>query len=148
MDTTRRQLTKQEMDVVLNRLVALRDKDGSLLIGLADRETVEKSLITMGIERKICVCYEANVFIGILVFDVGYFWWSKELMLSEILVLCVSDTYRGFGRVACDLLDSLSKQYKCRAILAGCIFQQQPKFVQNTYQKFGYTAYPAFTKLE
>ena len=44
MDTTRRQLTKQEMNVVLNRLVALRDKDGSLLIGLADRETVEKTL--------------------------------------------------------------------------------------------------------
>lgn len=138
MVSYRRCLKVDEWEKIRERLLTLRDKEGSLLMQKADADVATKSLVHMSYMNRVVIFYEGEEFIGIVAFDVGSVWWANLIVLEEQLVLCVSDTFKGFGRIAVDKLKELSNEYKTHLIVSGSIFQDNPNIIANLYKKKGF----------
>lgn len=134
-------LTKEEIETCANLLNDIMHTQGSAISKYGDIDTVCESLnILMG-ANKFCVlrsCKDDHM-LGIFIWGVCHFWWSKEAFLYEDLVLAVDTKYKGFARDAIKYLEILAKAEKCRGILSGCILQDKPQKVLNSYRKFGFT---------
>lgn len=138
MVSYRRCLEFNEWEAIRKRLLELRDKEGSLLMQKADADVAVRSLVHMSFQNRVVIFYENDEFIGILAFDVGSVWWANLITLEEDLVLCVSPTFKGFGRIAVDKLKELAKEYKAQLIVSGSIFQENPAIIANLYKKKGF----------
>ena len=144
-----RQLTDDELDYIIERAVAERDKQGSSMLGFADLRKLKFSLHQMDKQGRIRSFVNGQgKIIGILVFDVGFAWWSKSLILSETFVFCVDPEFHGFGRVAVKELKALASVYHCEIIVAGNFFMEKPDVMTNTYKKGGFeTICPTYIKV-
>lgn len=76
--------------------------------------------------------------VGILIYDVVQFWWSREYFLSEVLVLNTDKSFHGFGRIAIEKMKELAGLYKCAGICSGCILEKNAPMVANMYKKAGF----------
>lgn len=128
-----------EEDTIAKALLQHRAREGNAFVWLGDLETTMCSLRQKAKDMKVAKFYHNDIFVGILVFDVGHPWWSKKLFLIEELVLCVQPDYHGFAREAIAFLDELAEEFKADAIIAGCYFQKTPQVVINSYKKAGFT---------
>ena len=90
--------------------------------------------------------YEDNKFMGMMYFDVGHTWWTKDVIITERFILSVFGTH-GVQRAATKFLDELATKYHARIISSGCFFLGNPRVVANGYHKAGFVDnYPTFVK--
>ena len=134
----RRVLSFNEFELIAERLKELRDREGSEILKLGEPYYAAKSLVQMSMDTKVIVFKEDGKFIGILAFDVVKEWWTREPLLTETIVLSMSDDVKGFARIAIDKLKELAELYDVAAIIAGCLFQKNPQVVTNSYKKKGF----------
>lgn len=133
-------LTKDEIETCAQLLNDIMNKQGSVLAHFGDIESVLKSLpaLVNNCAVRVLRSLEDNHVLGIIVWGVSNFWWSKEPFLFEDLVLAVDPKYHGFAREAIKALEVLAKAHKCKGILSGCLLQDKPQMVLNSYRKFGF----------
>lgn len=131
-------LLPSEWQKIKERLLYLREKDGSKLMKYADVDVTVKNLVYFSFHNHVVKFYEGNELIGIVAFDISTHWWTNKEILNEVIILCLSDTFKGFGRIAVDKLDEIAKQNKVDIICSGCMFQKEPQMVTNLYLKKGY----------
>lgn len=133
-------LTKDEIETCAELLNNIMHKQGSVLAHFGDIDSVREFLPTLVNNYSVRVLRSAedNHVLGIIVWGVSHFWWSKEPFLFEDLVLAVDHEYHGFAREAVKALEVLAKANKCRGILSGCLLQDKPQMVLNSYRKFGF----------
>lgn len=129
----------EEEDAIASALLRYRDEEGGAFVHLGDLDITMTSLFHMAANLQVTKFYEGDTFIGIVVFDVGNMWWSDKRFLTEILVLCVDESYHGFARVAIQYLNELAEEFNVDVICAGCYFQAKPQIVTNSYKKDGFT---------
>lgn len=139
MDTNQSCLTPSEWEKIRTRLLKLRQREGSKLMQIADADITMKNLVYFSFQNRVVKFYENDEFIGIVVFDVINDWWTDKKILNEVLILCLSDEFKGFGRIAVDKLEELAKQYDVDFIHSGCMFLKDPQVVSNLYLKKGYS---------
>ena len=134
-------LTSEEIKMCAHLLNDIMHTQGSPISHYGDVDTVCTSLKTLRAIQKVRVLRssEDNHMLGILVWGVCQFWWSKESFIYEDLVLVVDPEYKGFAREAIKLLEELAETNECKGILSGCILQDKPQMVLNSYRKFGFT---------
>ena len=133
-------LTKDEIETCAHLLNDIMQKQGSVLAHFGDIESVREflpALVNNGAVR-VLRSLEDNHVLGVIVWGVANFWWSKEPFLFEDLVLAVDPKYYGFAREAIKALEVLAKANKCKGILSGCLLQDKPQMVLNSYRKFGF----------
>lgn len=148
METYRRALRIDEWELIRERLIELRDKEGSDFIKLADPSIAIKHIVSASFRDNVVIFYDKDELIGILIFTLDKPWWADIKILAEILVLCVSPSFKGFARYAIDTLEKLGEEFKADAICAGCYFQKKPTIVSNSYIKKGFTLMcPTYVKL-
>lgn len=133
-------LTKDEIETCAHLLNDIMQKQGSVLAHFGDIESVRESLPALVNDCAVRVLrsLEDNHVLGVIVWGVANFWWSKEPFLFEDLVLAVDPKYHGFAREAIKALEVLAKANKCKGILSGCLLQDKPQMVLNSYRKFGF----------
>lgn len=131
-------LKEDELLKIKERLLYLRAKEGSELMMLADADVAVKNLAYFSYKNNVAKFYKNDEFIGIVAFDVSTHWWTDKKVLCELLVLCLSDSFKGFGRIAVDKLEALAKEHNAEIICSGCMFQKEPQIVTNLYLKKGY----------
>ena len=152
MDTTRIQwvtdpLTETELNLVMETLIYEREVNGSYFVQLADLHMVRSELYLASLKDHIGKCYIDGNFAGIVYYDFGCMWWSPERVLMEQLILCVNPYFAGFGRRACDYMESVARENNINIIVAGCLFQKNPQMVTNLYKKKGFlTVNPMYIK--
>lgn len=134
----RRVLSFNEFELIAERLKELRDREGSEILKLGEPYYAAKSLVHMSIDTKVIVFKEDGRFIGLLAFDVVKEWWTPKPILTETIILSMSDDVKGFARIAIDKLKELAEFYDVAAIVAGCLFQKSPQVVTNSYKKKGF----------
>ena len=133
-------LTKDEIETCAHLLNDIMQKQGSVLAHFGDIESVREflpALVNNGAVR-VLRSLEDNHVLGVIVWGVANFWWSKEPFLFEDLVLAVDPKHHGFAREAIKALEVLAKANKCKGILSGCLLQDKPQMVLNSYRKFGF----------
>lgn len=133
-------LTKDEIETCAQLLNDIMLKQGSTLAHFGDIESVREFLpaLVNNCAVRVLRSLEDNHVLGVIVWGVANFWWSKEPFLFEDLVLAVDPKYHGFAREAIKVLEVLAKANKCKGILSGCLLQDKPQMVLNSYRKFGF----------
>lgn len=132
-------LLSSECSMIAKQLNEERNTLGTALVSLGDVYSCWCGLLTFRDNGQIKVFEDAKGnLIGILIYDVGSQWWSKDLIVTELFVYCINKTYKGFGRVALDALDTIAKEYDAKAIIAGSYFMKSNKIITNMYRKKGY----------
>ncbi|WP_196599036.1 hypothetical protein [Pectinatus frisingensis] len=153
MDTSKikiltRPLTDSELDYIVERAVEERARIGSPLLFLTDLKKFKKSLRQIDKEGQLRVWWDGSKIIGLLAFDVGYTWWTSELLLSEQFVFCIDPEFKGFSRIAIRELDNLARIFNCKFIVAGNFFMDKPAIVSNAYKKGGFElTCPSYIKI-
>ena len=134
-------LTKDEIATCIQLLNDIRNKQGSALAQFGDTYSVHRALLALVSHNAVRVLrsFEDNHVIGVMVWGVTNFWWSQEPFLFEDLVLAVDPEYHGFAREAIKALEVLAKEKHCKGILSGCLLQERPQMVLNSYRKAGFT---------
>lgn len=134
-------LTKDEIETCAQLLNDIRNKQGSALAQFGDINSVRESLPALVNNNAVRVLrsLEDNHVIGVIVWGVSSFWWTKEPFLFEDLVLAVDLEYHGFAHEAIKALEVLAKEKHCKGILSGCLLQDRPQMVLNSYRKAGFT---------
>ena len=130
-------LTKDEIETCAHLLNDIMQKQGSTLAHFGDIESVREFLpaLVNNCAVRVLRSLEDNHVLGVIVWGVANFWWSKEHFLFEDLILAVDTKYHGFAREA---IKALAKANKCKGILSGCLLQDKPQMVLNSYRKFGF----------
>lgn len=133
-------LTKDEIETCAQLLNDIRNNQGSALAQFGDINSVRESLPALVKNNAVRVLrsLEDNHVIGVIVWGVSSFWWSKTPFLFEDLVLAVDLEYHGFAREAIKALEVLAKTHKCKGIFSGCLLQDRPQMVLNSYLKAGF----------
>ena len=111
-------LTKDEIETCAHLLNDIMQKQGSVLAHFGDIESVREFLpaLVNNCAVRVLRSSEDNHVLGVIVWGVANFWWSKEHFLFEDLILA----------------------NKCKGILSGCLLQDKPQMVLNSYRKFGF----------
>lgn len=147
-------LYPDEAEQVVEKLYAIRAKgDGSAITYCKPR----KLRMLLALEAMNDAC-NIKVFrrkgtlelVGILCFNIDTPWWADEnsRVVVENLVLCVDDTFKGFGRIAVKALDDIARKYRCTAIISGSYLTKETNMIRNMYLKQGYTQIcPSFLKV-
>ena len=139
-----RELTDDELDIIIHRLIELRDTTDNPMIQLATPKVARAKLLKMSQSDMVDVVYSGDRFLGIVVYDTGSQWYSSFRVLIEILVLCVDKELAGFGRAAITILERRAKWAGAKYILSGNS-TMNPK-VTPMYTKKGFKSYPVFYK--
>lgn len=149
METYRLTLDAFECLKIKKALIRHREHEGNALMwAFGDADFVVHRIQMYSKRGQVVKFYDKDNFVGILMFEVGTFWWSTGIFLNEMLVLCVDEHYKGFQREAVKQLEWLAKAYDVNAISAGCLFSNQPNMAVNGYRKDGYDVEcPAVVKI-
>ena len=139
-----RELTDDELDIIIHRLIELRDTTDNPMIQLATPKVARAKLLKMSQSYMVDVVYSGDRFLGIVVYDAGSQWYSSFRVLIEILVLCVDKELAGFGRAAITILERRAEWAGAKYILSGNS-TMNPK-VTPMYTKKGFKSYPVFYK--
>ena len=139
-----RELTDDELDIIIHRLIELRDTTDNPMIQLATPKVARASLLKMSQSYMVDVVYSGDRFLGIVVYDAGSQWYSSFRVLIEILVLCVDKELAGFGRAAITILERRAEWAGAKYIMSGNS-AMNPK-VTPMYTKKGFKSYPVFYK--
>ena len=139
-----RELTDDELDIIIHRLIELRDTTDNPMIQLATPKVARAKLLKMSQSDMVDVVYSGDRFLGIVVYDAGSQWYSSFRVLIEILVLCVDKELAGFGRAAITILARRAEWAGAKYILSGNS-AMNPK-VTPMYTKKGFKSYPVFYK--
>ena len=111
-----------------------------------DLDVATMSLVQASCLGQVVKFYKDNKFIGMLYFDVGHTWWTKDVIITERFILSVFGSH-GVQRAATKFLDELAAKYHARIISSGCFFLGNPRVVANGYHKAGFVDnYPTFVK--
>lgn len=138
MDTVRKSLTVEERQLLRDSLLAWRDKKVSWLMdtyGDIDHGILMLGQLSDG--GHVVKFYEDGIFQGILAFDVGTTWWTRERICSELFVLAAPGIH-GLQRAAITALEDIARDYGARLIVTGNIFQANNALIGNGYRKHGY----------
>lgn len=139
-----RELTEDELDIIIHRLIELRDTTDNPMIQLATPKVARAKLLKMSQSDMVDVVYSGDRFLGIVVYDAGSQWYGSFRVLIEILVLCVDKELAGFGRAAITILERRAEWAGAKYILSGNS-TMNPK-VTPMYTKKGFKSYPVFYK--
>ena len=139
-----RELTEDELDIIIHRLIELRDTTDNTMIQLATPKEARANLLKMSQSYMVDVVYSGDRFLGIVVYDAGSQWYGSFRVLIEILVLCVDKELAGFGRAAITILERRAEWAGAKYILSGNS-AMNPK-VTPMYTKKGFKSYPVFYK--
>ena len=139
-----RELTEDELDIIIHRLIELMDTTDNPMIQLATPKVARAKLLKMSQSYMVDVVYSGDRFLGIVVYDAGSQWYSSFRVLIEILVLCVDKELAGFGRAAITILERRAEWAGAKYILSGNS-TMNPK-VTPMYTKKGFKSYPVFYK--
>ena len=139
-----RELTDDELDIIIHRLIEVRDTTDNPMIQLATPKVARAKLLKMSQSDMVDVVYSGDQFLGIVVYDVGSPWYGSFRVLLEILVLCVDKELAGFGRAAITILERRAEWAGAKYILSGNS-AMNPK-VTPMYTKKGFKSYPVFYK--
>ncbi len=137
MDTTRRPLTHHELSIIVDKMKEYRAKYGTAITPFGQPAPVIHNLLSMSIQGRVVIFEEDGEFMGILVFDVGKWWWSNATVLQEDFVLSVTNK-AGFQREAIKKLNELAEEYDVDCIAAGSIYMNKGAMVMNGYKKDGF----------
>ena len=138
MDTKREPLTPKEREVLEEALHAWRQQNISWLMDTFGHISFTLDILQM-LSEAGCVIkfYQDNSFAGILLFDVGHAWWSKERICSEEFVLAAPGVH-GLQRAAIRALEDIAEEYGAKLIVSGNIFQANNNLIGNGYKKHGF----------
>lgn len=139
-----RELTEDELDIIIHRLIELRDTTDNPMIQLATPKEARANLLKMSQSDMVDVVYSGDRFLGIVIYDAGSQWYGSFRVLIEILVLCVDKELAGFGRAAITILERRAEWAGAKYILSGNS-AMNPK-VTPMYTKKGFKSYPVFYK--
>ena len=139
-----RELTDDELDIIIHRFIELRDTTDNPMIKLATPKVARAKLLKMSQSDMVDVVYSGDRFLGIVVYDAGSQWYGSFRVLIEILVLCVDKELAGFGRAAITILERRAEWAGAKYILSGNS-TMNPK-VTPMYTKKGFKSYPVFYK--
>ena len=139
-----RELTEDELDIIIHRLIELMDTTDNPMIQLATPKVARAKLLKMSQSDMVDVVYSGDRFLGIVVYDAGSQWYSSFRVLIEILVLCVDKELAGFGRAAITILERRAEWAGAKYIMSGNS-AMNPK-VTPMYTKKGFKSYPVFYK--
>ena len=139
-----RELTEDELDIIIHRLIELRDTTDNPMIQLATPKEARANLLKMSQSDMVDVVYSGDRFLGIVIYDAGSQWYGSFRVLIEILVLCVDKELAGFGRAAITILERRAEWAGAKYILSGNS-TMNPK-VTPMYTKKGFKSYPVFYK--
>ena len=139
-----RELTEDELDIIIHRLIELMDTTDNPMIQLATPKVARAKLLKMSQSDMVDVVYSGDRFLGIVVYDAGSQWYGSFRVLIEILVLCVDKELAGFGRAAITILERRAEWAGAKYILSGNS-AMNPK-VTPMYTKKGFKSYPVFYK--
>ena len=139
-----RELTEDELDIIIHRLIELRDTTDNPMIQLATPKVARAKLLKMSQSDMVDVVYSGDRFLGIVIYDAGSQWYGSFRVLIEILVLCVDKELAGFGRAAITILERRAEWAGAKYILSGNS-TMNPK-VTPMYTKKGFKSYPVFYK--
>ena len=139
-----RELTEDELDIIIHRLIELRDTTDNPIIQLATPKEARANLLKMSQSDMVDVVYSGDRFLGIVIYDAGSQWYGSFRVLIEILVLCVDKELAGFGRAAITILERRAEWAGAKYILSGNS-AMNPK-VTPMYTKKGFKSYPVFYK--
>ena len=139
-----RELTDDELDIIIHRLIELRDTTDNPMIQLATPKEARANLLKMSQSDMVDVVYSGDRFLGIVIYDAGSQWYGSFRVLIEILVLCVDKELAGFGRAAITILERRAEWAGAKYILSGNS-TMNPK-VTPMYTKKGFKSYPVFYK--
>ena len=139
-----RELTDDELDIIIHRLIELMGTTDNPMIQLATPKVARAKLLKMSQSDMVDVVYSGDRFLGIVVYDAGSQWYSSFRVLIEILVLCVDKELAGFGRAAITILERRAEWAGAKYILSGNS-AMNPK-VTPMYTKKGFKSYPVFYK--
>ena len=111
-----------------------------------DLDVATMTIVQASCLGQVVKFYESNKFMGMMYFDVGHTWWTKDVIITERFILSVFGTH-GVQRAATKFLDELATKYHARIISSGCFFLGNPRVVANGYHKAGFVDnYPTFVK--
>lgn len=139
-----RELTDDELDIIIHRLIEVRGTTDNPMIQLATPKVARAKLLKMSQSDMVDVVYSGDRFLGIVVYDAGSQWYGSFRVLIEILVLCVDKELAGFGRAAITILERRAEWAGAKYILSGNS-AMNPK-VTPMYTKKGFKSYPVFYK--
>lgn len=139
-----RELTEDELDIIIHRLIEVRGTTDNPMIQLATPKVARAKLLKMSQSDMVDVVYSGDRFLGIVVYDAGSQWYGSFRVLIEILVLCVDKELAGFGRAAITILERRAEWAGAKYILSGNS-AMNPK-VTPMYTKKGFKSYPVFYK--
>ena len=139
-----RELTDDELDIIIHRLIELMDTTDNPMIQLATPKVARAKLLKMSQSDMVDVVYSGDRFLGIVIYDAGSQWYGSFRVLIEILVLCVDKELAGFGRAAITILERRAEWAGAKYILSGNS-AMNPK-VTPMYTKKGFKSYPVFYK--
>ena len=139
-----RELTEDELDIIIHRLIEVRGTTDNPMIQLATPKVARAKLLKMSQSDMVDVVYSGDRFLGIVVYDAGSQWYGSFRVLIEILVLCVDKELAGFGRAAITILERRAEWAGAKYILSGNS-TMNPK-VTPMYTKKGFKSYPVFYK--
>ena len=139
-----RELTEDELDIIIHRLIELRDTTDNPMIQLATTKVARAKLLKMSQSDMVDVVYSGDRFLGIVIYDTGSQWYGSFRVLIEISVLCVDKELAGFGRAAITILERRAEWAGAKYILSGNS-AMNPK-VTPMYTKKGFKSYPVFYK--
>ena len=139
-----RELTDDELDIIIHRLIELMDTTDNPMIQLATPKVARAKLLKMSQSDMVDVVYSGDRFLGIVIYDAGSQWYGSFRVLIEILVLCVDKELAGFGRAAITILERRAEWAGAKYILSGNS-TMNPK-VTPMYTKKGFKSYPVFYK--
>ena len=139
-----RELTEDELDIIIHRLIEVRGTTDNPMIQLATPKVARAKLLKMSQSDMVDVVYSGDRFLGIVIYDAGSQWYGSFRVLIEILVLCVDKELAGFGRAAITILERRAEWAGAKYILSGNS-AMNPK-VTPMYTKKGFKSYPVFYK--
>ena len=139
-----RELTEDELDIIIHRLIEVRGTTDNPMIQLATPKVARAKLLKMSQSDMVDVVYSGDRFLGIVIYDAGSQWYGSFRVLIEILVLCVDKELAGFGRAAITILERRAEWADAKYILSGNS-TMNPK-VTPMYTKKGFKSYPVFYK--
>ena len=137
MDAERTRLGLYERCLIRESLQYWRQKGVSWLMdAFGDIEHTIRCLGDMSDRGQVIKLFHQGVLQGIVVFDVGYTWWTPHRVCSELFVLAFKDV-RGFQMHAVKALEDIAREYDAKLIVVGNMFQKNNNLIGNGYKKRG-----------
>ena len=96
--------------------------------------------------------YDGDELVGILLYSVGYTWWTDRAWVFEEGVIAMRDDMHGIQRKAMEALDTIAEEADAMGIAAGNLLSTNDTMVANGYMKHGnydrqYSSFVKFRKV-